>query len=197
MKVPIQQFADQLASIPAAEFTHHRVLKFLQQNVVDPESLGQYLWFSEEHYTRNLILKTDLFELLLVCWDIGQKSAVHNHRDQNCWMAIPYGRLQVHNFALVQKEPSTKFCELRSSGQIEINPNNPTEVDPEEPIHQVLNLSSFRSKAVSLHIYSRPFDTCEVYDLKEKSYSDVPLVNTSEFGELVDRSVRCQRIPLT
>ena len=196
-QIPIQKFADEIAAIPVAEFTHDRVLRFVRENVVDASSLTPYLWFSEEHYTRNLILKTDLFELIAVCWEVGQKSAIHNHRDQNCWMAIPYGRLQVHNFSLIKKDPSSGFCELRSSGQIEINPTNPTEVDPEEPIHQVLNLPSFQSKAISLHVYSRPFNTCEVYDLKEKRYTDVPLVNTSEFGKITDHSLRCQRVELS
>ncbi len=195
-RVSIEDFAKRLAAIPEAEFTHNNVLKFVRNNVVDPGSLSQYLWFSNDHYTRNLILKTDLFELIAICWEVGQKSPIHNHRDQNCWMAIPYGKLQVHNFALIQKEASTGFCELRSSGQILIDPENPTEVDPEEPIHQVLNLSSFASKAVSLHIYSRPFDSCEVYDLKEKRYEDVPLVNTTEYGKLVDSSLRCQLFSL-
>jgi len=195
-RVPIEDFAKRLAAIPEAEFTHNTVLQFTRNNVVDCASLNPYLWFSDDHYTRNLVLKTDLFELIAICWEIGQKSAIHNHRDQNCWMAIPYGKLQVHNFALVQKNSSTGFCELRSSGQILIDPGNPTEVDPEEPIHQVLNLPAFASKAVSLHIYSRPFDSCEVYDLKEKRYQDVPLINTTEYGELVDTSLRCQRFSL-
>jgi len=195
-RVPIEDFAKRLAAIPEAEFTHNTVLQFTRNNVVDCASLNPYLWFSDDHYTRNLVLKTDLFELIAICWEIGQKSAIHNHRDQNCWMAIPYGKLQVHNFALVQKNSSTGFCELRSSGQILIDPGNPTEVDPEEPIHQVLNLPAFASKAVSLHIYSRPFDSCEVYDLKDKRYQDVPLINTTEYGELVDTSLRCQRFSL-
>jgi cysteine dioxygenase type I len=195
-RVSIEDFAKRLAAIPESEFTHDNVLQFTRNNVVDCGSLNPYLWFSDDHYTRNLILKTDLFELIAICWEIGQKSAIHNHRDQNCWMAIPYGKLQVHNFSLVQKNSSTGFCELRSSGQILIDPENPTEVDPEEPIHQVLNLPAFASKAVSLHIYSRPFDSCEVYDLKEKRYQDVPLINTTEYGKLVDSSLRCQRFSL-
>jgi len=195
-KVPIKQFADQLAAIPVAEFTHNRVLQYLRESVVDPGSLNPYLWFCMEHYTRNLILKTKLFELIAICWEVGQQSPIHNHRDQNSWMAIPYGKLQVHNFTLIQKEPSTGFCELRSSGQIQIDPENPTEVDPAEPIHQVLNLPSFASKAVSLHIYSLPFDSCEVYDLKEKQYQDVPLINTTEYGKVVDDSLRCERFTL-
>jgi len=182
--IAINEFARRLAAIPEQEFTHERILDFLQQNPVDKSSLAQYLYFAEDHYTRNLIHKTELFELIAVCWDIGQKSPIHNHRDQNCWMAVPHGKLQVHNFKLIQKNPETGFCDLKSSGQFVMDPGHPQEVDPSEPIHQVLNLSSFHSRAVSLHIYSRPFDTCEVYDLKEKCYEDVPLINTSEYGVL-------------
>lgn len=182
--VTIDEFSNRLASIPEAEFTHENVLQFLRTNHVDKCTLAPYLFFAGDHYTRNLILKTDLFELLAICWDIGQKSPIHNHRDQRCWMAMPYGKLQIHNFSLVKKDISRHFCELKSSGQITMDMDTPQEVDPEEPIHQVLNLPQFKSRAVSLHIYSLPFDTCEVYDLKGKCYEDVLLVNTSEYGIL-------------
>jgi len=182
--VTIDEFAKRLASIPEAKFTHESVLQFLRENRVDKSTLEPYLYFGSDHYTRNLIFRTDLFELIAICWDIGQKSPIHNHRDQRCWMAMPYGKLQIHNFALVKKDESKNFCELRSHGQFMLDMDSPTEVDPEEPIHQVLNLQQFNSRAVSLHIYSRPYDTCEVYDLKEKRYEDVRLINTSEFGIL-------------
>jgi cysteine dioxygenase len=184
--IHISEFASKLSQIPDAEFVHANVLNFLRENRVDACTLNPYLYFCQEkdHYTRNLIHRTDLFELIAICWDIGQKSPIHNHRDQSCWMAVPYGKLQVHNFALVKKDPGSGFCELRSSGQVLMDEANPQEVDVEEPIHQVLNLSSFNSKAISLHVYSRPFDTCEIYDLKEKKYWDTLLVNTSEYGVL-------------
>lgn len=178
----IHNFAEKLSAISDEDFTHQNVLTFLRSHPVDPASLSPYLYFSSEHYTRNLIHKTPLFELLAICWDSGQKSVIHNHRDQKCWMAMPYGRLMVHNFQLIKKDASRSFCELKSSTQFELSPDSPGEVDPEEPIHQVLNLPSYNSRAVSLHIYSRPFDTCEVYDLKAKTYSDVVLVNTTEYG---------------
>lgn len=184
--VHIQDFAKNLSEIPEKEFTRENVLNFLRRNPVDISSLSPYLYFCYERdrYTRNLIHQTELFELLAVCWDIGQKSPIHNHRDQNCWMAVPYGKLQIHNFTLIKKVASSGYCELKSSEILLMDRDNPQEVDPGEPIHQVLNPSSFRSKAVSLHIYSRPFDSCEVYDLKEKRYWDVPLINTSEYGVL-------------
>lgn len=191
--VQIERFAEGLAAIPESRFTHESVLDYLRNNVVEPPSLSQYLWISAEHYTRNLILKTSLFELIAICWDIGQKSPIHNHRDQRCWMAVPYGKLHVHNFEMIRKDCSKRFCELRSSGQIELDAQHPAEVDPGEPIHQVVNLPQYNCRAVSLHIYSLPFDTCEVYDLKTKTYEDVPLVNTTAYGELLPTEFKVER----
>lgn len=193
--IHIEEFAKKLSAIPESEFTLDKVLSFLRANPVDITTLSPYLYFSAEHYTRNLIHKTSLFELIAVCWDKGQKSVIHNHRDQKCWMAIPYGRLMVHNFTLIKKDASKRFCDLKSSTQFELSPDSPGEVDPEEPIHQVLNLPSYDCRAVSLHVYSRPFDTCEVYDLKNKCYEDMPLVNTSEYGVLIT-DIKAERVSL-
>ncbi len=180
----IQDFSKQLAAIPEEEFTHDNVLRFLGSHRVDVASLAPYLYFSSERYTRHLIHRTSLYELLAICWEIGQKSAIHNHRDQSCWMAMAYGKVEVRNFKLVHKDSASGSCELQEDTQFLITPDSPQEVDPEEPIHQVLNPASFGSRAVTLHIYSKPFDTCEIYDLAEKRYRDVSLVNTSEFGVL-------------
>ena len=81
-------------------------------------------------------------------------------------MAAPYGKLQVLNFKLLRKDPSERYCELEPDSHFLLDPDNPGAVDPDEPIHQVLNPASFGERAVTLHIYSRPFDTCEIYDLR-------------------------------
>jgi len=184
LSITIQEFVGRLDAVPEHEFTQAGILDFLRRHPVDPASLRPYLYFSRDHYTRNLIHRTRLFELLAICWESGQKSAIHNHRDQRCWMAAASGKVQVHNFKLVRKDPATGACELEPNTHCLIGPDSPQGVDPDEPIHLVLNPASFASRAVTLHIYSKPFDTCEVYDLKEKQYRDVLLVNTSEFGEL-------------
>ena len=193
--VNIEDFTERLAAVPTSEFTHQAVLHFLRAHPVNVQSLAPYLYFSTEHYTRNLIQRTDLYELIAICWAIGQKSPIHNHRDQKCWMAMAYGRVEVHNFRLVKKDPGAHFCELQSSSHFLIEAGKPQEVDPEEPIHLVSNPSSFNSRAVTLHVYSLPFDTCEVYDLKAKKYEDVTLINTTEFG-VVKSALPLQKVSL-
>ncbi|MGH9327658.1 MAG: cysteine dioxygenase [Terriglobia bacterium] len=180
--VAIGNFVRDLSAIPEREFTHQNVLEFLRRNRVELESLSPYLYFAQEHYTRNLIQRTPLFDLLAICWEPGQQSPIHNHCNQSCWMAMAFGRVQVHNFKLIQKNPTTGFCELASSIHYLIDAENPQEVDPVEPIHLVANPRSFGSRAITLHIYSKPYDTCEVYDLKRKHYQEEPLLNTTEYG---------------
>src|SRR3954447_8676908 len=149
----IQDFSAQLAAVPQRDFTHDNVLEFLRRNRVDVASLAPYLYFSRDRYTRHLIHRTRLYELLAICWEVGQKSAIHNHRDQRCWMATAYGKVQVRNFKLVRRDTATGACELQEDTEFTITADSPQEVDPDEPIHQVLNLPSFASRAVTLHIY--------------------------------------------
>ena len=183
--VSIEEFAAGLSAIPAERFTRAEVLEYLRAHPVDPATLNPYAWFCSEKYTRNLILRTPLFELLAICWDVGQVSSIHNHRGQSCWMAIAYGKVQVQNFRLVRHDPDESTCELEATSRFLIDAATPGEVDPEEPIHLVANPVAFGSRAVTLHIYSLPFDTCEVYDLKAGRYTVVKLSNASEFGTVI------------
>lgn len=193
--VSINEFAAGLAAIPAEHFTHAEVLDYLRANPVDPATLRPYAWFCAEKYTRNLILRTPLFELIAICWDIGQVSSIHNHRGQRCWMAIAYGKVQVRNFRLVRHDPVALTCELEATSGFLIDAATPGEVDPEQPIHLVANPASFASRAVTLHVYSLPFDICEVYDRKAGRYADVKLSNATEFG-VVTSDLKLEQIAL-
>ena len=63
-------------------------------------------------------------------------------------------------------------------------PRIPGVVRPEEPVHQVLNLPEFGARATTIHIYSHPYESCEVYSQDKGVYSDVPLHYSSEYGKL-------------
>jgi cysteine dioxygenase len=192
----VDEFARLLATIPEERFHREGVLDFMRGHKVDPTSLAPYLYFCAEHYTRNLIHRTPLFELIAICWDVGQKSPIHNHCNQECWMAAPVGKVQVHNFKLIRKDDSTGACELEPSKHFMIDPDSPQEVDPSEPIHLVANPASFGARAVTLHVYSKPYDTCEVYDLKAKHCEVVKLVNTTEYGVVTRADMKVEKVAL-
>jgi cysteine dioxygenase len=182
--VPLDQFVAGLCAIAEERFCPGEVYDYLKSNPVDRHSLTPYLYFSKNHYTRNLIFKNELFALIAVCWETGQGSQIHNHQNQNCWMTIPIGRLRVQNFHVIEQNETGGYCRLEPSDSLEIHQLLPAEVDPSEPVHQVLNLAEFDERAVSLHIYSRPFERCLVYSLETNQYREIPLHYTSEYGQL-------------
>src|SRR5947209_8175130 len=103
--IPIQDFVSELRKFPEAAFeTTGQILDFLRSTTVSPDTLTPFLCWDGQHYTRNLIDKTPLYELIAICWEVGQCSSVHNHRYQNCWMAVPIGRLLVGNYHLVAQD---------------------------------------------------------------------------------------------
>lgn len=61
--------------------------------------------------------------------------------------------------------------------------NRPQAVDPGAPIHRVINPKKFNERAVSLHVYSRPFDSCVVYSEENGTCGEIRLSFTSEFGK--------------
>jgi predicted metal-dependent enzyme (double-stranded beta helix superfamily) len=180
-RVTLERFVDGLTAIRKEEFTLHGVARYLEHNPVEASSLAPYLRYEPTHYTRNLIYKSELFELLAICWDVGQLSRVHNHQGQRCWMAAPIGRLAVQNYRVV-REDDKGFCELAEANRLVMDSAHPCYVDPEMPIHSVLNLAEYGQKATSLHVYSLPYDRCLVYSLEQRSYTEVPLFYDSEYG---------------
>ncbi len=109
--VGIQDFAAWLRKLPESAFDRtDQVIDFLRSAPVAPDTLAPYLTWDRQHYTRNLIDKTPLYELIAICWEVGQISSVHNHRDQNCWMAVPIGRLLVQNYRTISQDLRSGKC---------------------------------------------------------------------------------------
>ena len=183
-RLEIKEWVARLAMVPAKEFTVSRIDDFMRAHQIQPESLAPYLFYCRSHYTRNLIFKCKLFEVLAICWEVGQVSRIHNHRDQNCWMAVPIGRLRVQNFRVAERDPGRGACKLHPADAYDMDPEHPGTVQPEEPVHQVLNLKDFGQRATNIHVYSRPYSSCEVYSLEKGTYADVPLHYSSEYGQL-------------
>jgi cysteine dioxygenase len=183
-QLSISDWVKGLAAIPEYGFTIENVQDYVVGHAVLPQSLDKYCYFSKGCYTRNLIFKNDLFECMTVCWEVGQHSRIHNHRDQKCWMSAPIGRLRVQNYRVARRDAADGTCKIIPTDIYDLDAAHPAYVNPIEPVHEVMNLAEFNQRAVSIHIYSKPFDSCEVYLRDQGTYSDVPLFYTSEYGKL-------------
>ena len=184
--VTIDNLVSGLREMSDEEFVCEPVYKYLSARDVDTDSLAKYIHWSSKFYTRNLIYKDERFEMMAICWDKGQVSRVHNHWDQRCWMMVPVGKLLGQNFGVEEIDESRGYCKLYETNNFELTECLAARVDLEEPIHQVLNLAEYDERAVSIHIYSKPYDRCLSYCRDTNTFKEVELFYTSVDGKLCD-----------
>jgi cysteine dioxygenase len=184
--VKIENLIEGLRHISDADFTCDNVYQFLAENPVDVETISPFFFWSKNFYTRNLIFKDERFEMMTLCWERGQMSRIHNHADQRCWMSVPVGKLHGQNFRAIELDEEKGLCRLEETDYFDLSDCLASKVELEEPIHQILNLPEFESRAVSLHIYSKPFDKCLSYCRETHRFTEVPLFYTSISGKLCD-----------
>jgi len=174
--LPIDEFTSRLRALPESAFADvDGMERFITVNRVDPASLDQFLVWDAQHYTRNLVDHTGMYDLIAVCWEIGQGSSIHNHKGQNCWMSVPIGRLMCRNYTVQVEDIDRCYCEITPDIEFQLDPAHPAAVQPETPVHEVFNPKHFNERAVSLHIYSRPFNRCTVYSAEKRTCGEIDL----------------------
>lgn len=180
----ISEFVKRLRALPESAFSDvDGMERFITVNRVDPATLEPYLLWDRQHYTRNLVDNTPMYDLIAICWEVGQGSSIHNHKGQNCWMSVPMGRLMCRNFTVQVEDVERHYCEITADVEFQLDPAHPCAVQPETPVHEVFNPKSFGERAVSLHIYSRPFNQCTVYSAEKKTCGVVELHFNTRFGK--------------
>lgn len=185
----IRDVIDGLSAMPDAQVTLEGIHNFLAERPIDADTLGRFHFWDKDHYTRNLVYKDERFEVLVVCWEVGQISRIHDHAGQQCWMTVPEGRLVGRNFSVEMLDNFAGRCRLRESDHFELSHRLPATVEPEEPIHQVGNPAEFDERAVSVHIYSKPYDRCRTFCRETDTFREVVLGYTSIDGERVAGSL--------
>ena len=172
--VDMKAFVERLEAMAAAGFDTDEVHAYLTDTLIEPSSLETYLNFSPKRYARNLVHKSEKFEILVVCWKVNQGAPVHGHEGERCWARVERGTLRFANYRQVSEEPLV----VEPVG--EPADGGPGHLDGPADIHSVLNPGDSGEDAASLHVYSFPFDECDIYSTggraEAKRWSSFPSI---------------------
>jgi cysteine dioxygenase len=186
MQIAVDGIVETLREVPPPAFQPGEVCQRLKDVLLDPQSLLPYLHFAERRYTRNLIYRDELFELIALCWEPQSASPIHNHSGQLCWLSIQAGALCLENFHSLDGPGPGSNIRIVSRGGIDRAPPGCVDLQQgEDGIHRVSN--PFNERAISLHVYSRPYDHCLAYDPVARSARELRLAYHSIGGKLVGR----------
>lgn len=125
----------------------------------DPE-VELHVSFSRQKYSRNLFFRNEAFELLIMCWEPGQGTLIHDHDGSFTVDKMYSGSLQCIEYQRIHPDSST----LEETRRTQLIPGDVI-VSSSEDIHRVAN-SSDQTPAVSIHLYAPPLKRMNCFDLE-------------------------------
>jgi len=171
----MQNLINKLHEFAKQDFPVPEVSAYLESYDFQDNDRKRFRFFEDAFYTRNLVFRDMHFEILVLCWSPGQAAPVHGHEGEKCWARVETGKLQFCNYSILSQSP----VDLKMDGQLV---GGRGFLDGPAEVHSVENV--FDEPAMSLHIYAKPFDACDIYDMEKKTVDRVTLNYHSKFGEL-------------
>ncbi len=114
-----------------------------------------HVQFDPGHYVRHPVLLWEDWEVMVIGWEAGQVTPIHDHRGVLGGMAILSGTVVEERFLVPNDLPELADSRVRPEG--DLSETGPT----------VLHRLMPRSRAVSLHIYRPPLRTMGIWDPRE------------------------------
>jgi cysteine dioxygenase len=174
----IAQFIATLRDLQPATRTVDHLSALTARDPIDTATVMPYLTWRPDGYTRNGIYRDATFEVLAMAWSPGASSPVHGHDGHMCWLAVLAGDLRITAFALppqvdVGQEGSDIGLQPCGVQQVSAGACEVTAADID--VHSVTNVTPGGGQAVSLHVYSPPFDSAIIYDVAAATATRRPL----------------------
>lgn len=177
--VPVERFVDGIRELSEGLITKQKIRDYLVTFEIRADDLERYKQWLPDRHTRNKIFRNDMIEVMLICWPIGAVTPLHTHNGQLGWMTMLQGKLLVENYRKVrcntpENEQVVGMDCIAGATQIEMEhlndeyavPGGPLNtVDKTQTIHRIVNKPEWNERAVSMHVYSRPIDSCVVFDV--------------------------------
>ncbi len=177
--VSADQFIDGIRQLSEGVITKQKIYDYLVAYEIRADELEQFKQWLPDRHTRNKIFRNDMMEVMLICWPIGAMTPLHTHNGQLGWMSMIEGKLIVENYKKLDcNRPenqqvvgmdclagATKIDMEHLENELAIPGGPLNTVDKTQTIHRIRNLAEWNERAVSMHVYSRPIDSCVVFDM--------------------------------
>lgn len=154
-------------------------LKSVYKIIDIPKSeYSPYMFWSDEGYTRNCIVRTDDYELILLCWEKDHYTPIHAHNDQECWVYNVKGEFEEIRFS----KDTDGVPKQMSKGTLA--EQDQSYMNDDVGLHMLRNCT--KDRAMSLHLYAKPIDECIAFNPLTGQFETKTLSYHSFKGELVE-----------
>jgi cysteine dioxygenase len=153
-----------LRSFDPSEYGPETIGRLLADVRLTSANLAPYINFKESGYTRNLVFICDDFEVTVLCWSRNAMSAIHDHAGQHCWFTTLEGSFDVDEYRRLAGGHREGYARLEQTGTLRsVSVGAPDYRHGDNDIHRVA-VSPGHERAISLHVYAKPLDSCLTFD---------------------------------
>lgn len=151
----LEQARDELLALPHP-FRREEVHRVVSRLRVTPGELLRYQHWSDERYTRTRFYEGPRFEILVLCWNEGQMSPIHDHARSICSMRVLEGQASTTMYEVRDGALREEATAALAAGQL-------TTVYGGD-IHKVGNPAGSGHRLITIHFYLPPIREMLVWE---------------------------------
>ncbi len=134
-----------------------KVLDIMKSVNIPQKEFERYYTWDQERYTRNVLMRNEKLELLLICMEKGQSSPIHDFYAQEAWIHPIVGRLREERFKINPGDD----VRLEQISSVLLGTEEYSYLN-QVGIHRYSN--AYEARSVSLNVYAKPLMEWRVYD---------------------------------
>lgn len=123
---------------------------------ISPKELTSFIQWNNRHYTRQCIHRSREYELMLIAYEPGQRTSIHDYDSQMAWIKPVLGSV------LEERFKATADGKLKLHGEKTLSVGSLSYMAAKTCIHRHSNAG--KGRAITLNLYSRPIRRWRVYD---------------------------------
>jgi len=178
-QVSLKEFITFLDRLDPKMFREEAVGQYLAAHLVTREDFTPFIYFRDDTYGRNLVAKSPHYELLVLTWLPKQRTSIHDHNGQRCWMLVHAGALTFKCYS----NPGASG-KLSPIGSVETKKSGDSNyIDDTLGFHSIANANA-TVPAISVHLYAGPVPRCQTYNESTKRLEWTELQYFTQLGEM-------------
>ncbi|XP_075259768.1 cysteine dioxygenase type 1-like [Convolutriloba macropyga] len=162
------------------DVNQNELCKMLESYKSNKNEWIQFAFRDDLRYTRNLVKKGELYEVILMRWGEGHATSVHSHCGCHCAMKVLQGEIKETLFDF----PKHKKAPLPEKSVTLLQPEEVAYISDDIGLHRLENPSAYE-EAMTLHVYIPSFNCTDRYDERTGKKQKIMLTFTSKDGQKV------------
>lgn len=159
---PISELAESLRRVRTGEGTTTEVVRWLRASsdaaasIPKPKACDPH-----RNYTRTLLFKNELFEILALHWNPNCTSTIHDHGGALCWLSVARGTMGVENYLRTDNGASPGYASIVLEGREELAPGSVDHRQDDVHLHRCMARDC---ETITLHVYAHPIERFHGFD---------------------------------